>query len=129
MTNVELVFRNVVLPTKHVRAQMQRNELPEFEMRHRMELALEYGSVTVSTMARHLGISRTTVSNYLHGRTQPRRSDLIAWALRCGVPFDWLVGVDSDHVLDEEATPAPRAQAEAKAKAQPKQNRSRSRSA
>lgn len=99
--------RSVVLPTRDVRAEMRLKPTPEFEMRHRMELALEYGSVTVSEMARHLGISRTTISNYLHGRTRPRRGDLIAWAMRCGVPFDWLVGADSNHVLDGEETPAP----------------------
>lgn len=79
---------------------MQRKPLPEFEMRHRMELALEYGSVSVNEMAAHLGTSRTTISNYLHGRTQPRRGDLIAWCLRCGVPFDWLVGTDSEYMLN-----------------------------
>lgn len=84
---------------------MKRNALPEFEMRHRMELALEYGSVSVNEMARYLGISRTTISNYLHGRTEPRRGDLIAWSMRCGVPFDWLVGSDSDHLVDDEPAP------------------------
>ena len=75
-----------------------------------MNLALEYSSVTINEMARELGASRTTISNYLHGRTQPRRSDLITWALRCGVPFDWLVGTESDHQLVDdipEPEPAP----------------------
>lgn len=65
--------------------------LPEFAMRHRMALALEYASVSVTDIAKHLDISRTTVSNYLHGRTQPSRNHLANWALRCGVPLDWLV--------------------------------------
>jgi len=111
MTNSELRSLTVVLPTKHVRAEMQRKPLPEFEMRHRMELALEYASVTINEMARELGISRTTISNYLHGRTQPRRGDLIAWSLRCGVPFDWLVGPDSEHYVEDEVPeqePAPK---------------------
>lgn len=102
---------------------MQRKALPEFEMRHRMELALEYGSVTVNEMARHLGISRTTISNYLHGRTQPRRGDLIAWSLRCGVPFDWVVGSESDHVLTDDDAPAPPAPAPVK---KPKRTRAKS---
>ena len=70
---------------------MKRNPYPKFEMRHRMALALEYGGVSVTDMATHLGVSRTTVSNYLHGRTQPPRTQLVNWALACGVPFDWLV--------------------------------------
>lgn len=75
-------------------------------MRHRMGLALEYGSVSINEMARHLGASRTTISNYLHGRTQPRRADLIAWAMKCGVPFAWLVGDDDSYELeaDDEGT-------------------------
>lgn len=75
---------------------MRAKPVPEFEMRHRMSLALEYASVSVNDMAEHLGISRTTVSNYLHGRTKPQRAHLIAWALRCGVPFEWLVNGDND---------------------------------
>lgn len=75
-----------------------------------MELALEYGSVSVNDIARELGISRTTVSNYLHGRTTPRRGDLIAWAMRCGVPFDWLVNgdlIEDDEVVEDAPTKKP----------------------
>lgn len=75
---------------------------PEFEMRHRMSLALEYGSVEISEMARELGVSRTTISNYLHGRTRPRRGDLITWALKCGVPFAWLVKGEPEELPDDD---------------------------
>lgn len=78
---------------------MQSGELPVFEMRHRLQLALEFGNVSVVEMADYLEVSRTTVSNYLHGRTQPRRRDLRSWALRCGVPFDWIV--EGSEVLDD----------------------------
>lgn len=70
---------------------MATEPFPRFQMRHRMELALEYGDVSVVEIAAAVGISRTTVSNYIHGRSNPRRSDLVVWADRCGVPFDWLV--------------------------------------
>lgn len=33
----------------------------------------------------------TTIRNYLSGRTQPTRAVLVTWALRCGVPLDWLI--------------------------------------
>lgn len=85
---------------------MAAKPLPEFEMRHRMALALEYGSVDVNEMARELGSSRTTISNYLHGRTRPRRSDLVVWALRCGVPFEWIVegdGIDGEVEEEDQA--------------------------
>lgn len=65
--------------------------VPRFELRHRLSIALEYASVPVQEMARELGVSRTTVSNYLHGRTEPTRSVVDTWARRCGVPAEWLL--------------------------------------
>lgn len=95
-------------------------------MRHRMELALEYGSVSVNDIARHLGVSRTTISNYLHGRTEPRRGDLIAWAMACGVPFDWLVGVDGGYVEETNEPPPPAVKAARTAKPKPPAKRKHS---
>lgn len=67
-----------------------------------MQLGLEYSGVSVSGMAAELGVSRTTVSNYIHGRTEPRRAHLIVWALKCGLPFEWFInGAD---IPAEEAT-------------------------
>lgn len=56
-----------------------------------MALALEASDVKVSEMADELGVGRNTVGNYLAGRTNPTRSVLRVWALRTGVPFDWLL--------------------------------------
>lgn len=64
---------------------------PKFETRHRMGLALERSGMQVIEIARELGISRTTVSNYLNGRTQPQRGHLIAWSYLTRVPLEWLV--------------------------------------
>ena len=69
---------------------MATRAVPEFETRHRMNLALEFAGISVLEIARELRISRTTVSNYLHGRTQPSHVALRAWAATCGVPLDWL---------------------------------------
>jgi transcriptional regulator with XRE-family HTH domain len=63
---------------------------PRFELRHRMALALEHGQVSKDAMADEIGCGVTTIRNYLRGRTVPSRAVLVAWALRCGVPFDWL---------------------------------------
>ncbi len=46
--------------------------------------------MTIEDMADHLGIARNTIGNYLSGRTTPKRSILIAWALRTGVPLGYL---------------------------------------
>jgi transcriptional regulator with XRE-family HTH domain len=65
--------------------------VPRFELRHRLGLALEWSGTSVGDMAETLGVHRNTVGNYLNGRTRPRRSVLVAWALRCGVPLSWLI--------------------------------------
>ena len=41
-------------------------------------------------LARVTGISRKTISRYENGHTIPRRPDLLAWAVACNVPLDWL---------------------------------------
>lgn len=63
-------------------------------MRHRMQLALEQADVSVSEIAAVLGVSRSTVSNYLHGRTEPRRGYLLVWARHCDVTLEWLIDGD-----------------------------------
>lgn len=41
-------------------------------------------------MADYIGKSRNTVGNYLAGRSKPDLAVLRVWALRCGVPLEWL---------------------------------------
>lgn len=89
----------MVQTVREVREEMAREPIPQFEMRHRMQLALEYGNVSVNEMAETLDASRTTVSNYLHGRTTPRRPVLRMWALKCGVPFEWLITGETEAEL------------------------------
>jgi transcriptional regulator with XRE-family HTH domain len=63
---------------------------PQFHLGDRLRKALDHSSTSVQAMADELGVSRTTVSNYMALRTSPNRATLRVWALRCGVPFDWL---------------------------------------
>lgn len=65
--------------------------VPVFGLRHRLSLALDHADVSVQEMADELGLSRNTVGNYLAGRTRPHKAVLRVWALRCGVPYEWLV--------------------------------------
>lgn len=62
----------------------------EFRLRHRLLLALELGGLGVQEMAEYLGLSRNTVSSYLHDRSTPTKAVLRAWAARCDVSFEWL---------------------------------------
>lgn len=65
-------------------------EVPRFELRHRMHRAMEWANLGPDDMAAEVGRGVTTIRNYLAGRTSPTRAVLIAWAMRCGVPFSWL---------------------------------------
>lgn len=68
----------------------------EFDKSDRLAKALRLAAITSNEMADHLDVSRTTISNYINGRTQPKRSVLRDWALRTGVPLEWLeTGKDS----------------------------------
>lgn len=78
--------------------QSESSNVPRFELRHRMDLAMESAGLKVEDMASEIGRSVTTIRNYLAGRTAPTRAVVTAWALRCKVDRDWLAyGIDPDH--------------------------------
>ena len=77
--------------------------VPQFELRHRLDLAMEWAGLKPEDMATEIGRSATTIRNYLSGRTTPDRGHVIAWALRCGVPFGWL----ESGMIDLTDTPEP----------------------
>lgn len=52
--------------------------------------ALEVGGVTAKDMAETLDVHPRTITNYLGGHTAPKRSYLTKWALRTGVPIEYL---------------------------------------
>lgn len=65
--------------------------IPEWTLGWRLQRSLAHGSVAVQAMADHLGVSRSTISRWLneHG-APPKAAYLKQWALRCGVPYEWL---------------------------------------
>ncbi|MHB1433416.1 MAG: helix-turn-helix domain-containing protein [Streptosporangiaceae bacterium] len=69
--------------------------IPEWTLSWRMQRALVHANVTIQDMAEELGVSRATVSRWLneHGGP-PRIGYLKVWAMRCGVPLEWLVSGD-----------------------------------
>jgi transcriptional regulator with XRE-family HTH domain len=69
-----------------------------------MALALEHAGLPRVEMTRVLGVHRNTVDNYLNGKTHPRRADLIAWALRCGVSLNWLISGEEPDPDDPSAS-------------------------
>ncbi len=64
--------------------------VPEFDLADRMRKALRTSGVGVQEMADYLGVARNTVSTWINGRIVPDTRTLRLWALRTGVPFEWL---------------------------------------
>jgi transcriptional regulator with XRE-family HTH domain len=56
----------------------------------RLHKSRKAAGVSVEAMAKALGVSRNTVTNWETGRAVPRRGAVIAWAQVTGAPFDWL---------------------------------------
>lgn len=61
-----------------------------------MRKALRVSKVTVGEMAVYLDVDRKTIGNWLGGRSQPSRGNVISFALRTGVPFEWIeLGIEA----------------------------------
>lgn len=67
-------------------------QIPEFDLADRMRKALRISGLSQEEMADYLGVSRNTVSNWINGHwgKPPRDAYLRLWALRTGVPYEWL---------------------------------------
>lgn len=61
-----------------------------FTLGDRLAKALNIAGITSNEMGDYLGMSRTTISNYTNDRTDPKLQTLRLWALRTGVPLEWL---------------------------------------
>lgn len=55
-----------------------------------MRIALEHAHVSMGEMADLLEVSGNTIGNYLAGRSIPSAAVLRVWAMRCGVPLEWI---------------------------------------
>lgn len=64
--------------------------IPEFTMGDRLRKARQHTGLEQEEFANDLGISRGTIRNYELDRVAPRKIVLKAWALRTGVPLEWL---------------------------------------
>lgn len=66
--------------------------IPQWTLGWRLQRALNHAGMQTDQMATELGVSRATVSRWLndHGAA-PKIAYLKVWALRCGVPLEWLL--------------------------------------
>jgi DNA-binding transcriptional regulator YiaG len=65
--------------------------VPEWDLADRMRKALRISGTGVQEMADYLGVARNTVSTWINGRIDPSTQTLRLWAMRCGVPYEWLL--------------------------------------
>ena len=66
--------------------------VPQWTLGDRMRKARETAGLKQTDMAEEIGIGRSSIINYESGRAVPPRPVLVAWALRCAVPYEWLTG-------------------------------------
>jgi transcriptional regulator with XRE-family HTH domain len=64
--------------------------VPAWTLGDRMRKAREHAGLKQSELAEEIGVGRSTIVTYETGKSQPPRPVLLSWALRCGVPFEWL---------------------------------------
>ncbi|PPF21116.1 XRE family transcriptional regulator [Rathayibacter sp. AY1A7] len=62
----------------------------EFDKADRMRKALRVADVSNAEMAEYLGMSTASVGAWINGRKAPKRMTLRLWAIRTGVPLEWL---------------------------------------
>jgi len=81
--------------------------VPDWTRGWRLRRALEYAGIGVAEMADELGVSRQTLTRWMHNDGVPIRSVYLKqWALRCGVPLEWITegstaGYEDDKALAE----------------------------
>lgn len=71
-------------------AEQEAATVPEWDLGDRMRKSLRHAGVETQEMADYLGVSRTSVSNWINGRNRPSKPAMRLWAMRCGVSFAWL---------------------------------------
>lgn len=80
--------------------------IPEWTTGDRMRKARRHAQIRTDEMAEQLGCSRTTITNYESGRSEPTGATLIAWATLTGVELDWLRGCETiRYHIDDEPLP------------------------
>jgi transcriptional regulator with XRE-family HTH domain len=73
--------------------------VPSWDLADRMRKSLRHSGTGVQEMADYLGVARNTVSTWINGRIAPSAQTIRLWALRTGVPFEWLRGEDGPRAL------------------------------
>src|SRR5258707_13342976 len=67
-------------------------DVPDWDIADRMRKALRTADIGVGEMADYLGVSRTSVSNWINGRIEPSFQTVRLWSMRTGVELEWVLG-------------------------------------
>ena len=67
-------------------------DVPDWDIADRMRKALRTADIGVGEMADYLGVSRTSVSNWINGRIEPSFQTVRLWSIRTGVDLEWVLG-------------------------------------
>lgn len=79
------------------------NQVPEWTLGWRLQRALAHAGISAEEMGESLGVTRSTVSRWMHDRGGPPRKIYVRhWAMRTGVSYEWLSG--DDDINDEQET-------------------------
>lgn len=65
--------------------------VPEWDLADRMRKALQVSGIEVQEMADYLGVTRNTIYTWINRHNRPSPATVRLWAMRCGVPYEWLV--------------------------------------
>lgn len=71
--------------------------VPQFTIGDYLRKAREHAGLDQAVLATELGISRQTVTNYEKGHVTPRRAVVMAWAMRTGVPVEWITSLGTNN--------------------------------
>lgn len=64
--------------------------VPQWDLSDRARKALRVAGISVTEMGEYLGITRETAGRYINGKADMPLQTMRLWALRTGVPFEWL---------------------------------------
>lgn len=71
--------------------------IPEWDLADRMRKTMREAGTSVQEVAEYFGVNRNTVGTWINGRITPPLSIQRLWAVRFGVPLEWLQTGQAPH--------------------------------